>query len=136
MLCDQYWKTEPNHTSGKIKLTPLADCHTTVLLVLSLKFSQPILEADYNRGGLMVLQRCARLEWQFLALLFKKNLLSVLHDQCSNMELARDILHQETGNCQSYSCATHHLKLCIEESLHITVISEALTVAKKLVAHF
>ena len=27
----QYWKTEPNHTSGKIKLTPPADCHITVL---------------------------------------------------------------------------------------------------------
>jgi len=66
----------------------------------------------------------------------KKNLLSVVHDQCLNMELAGDILHQETGNCQSYSCTIHHLKLCIEESLHITVISEALTVAKKLVTHF
>jgi len=29
-----------NHTSGKIKLTPPADFHTTVLLVSSLKFSQ------------------------------------------------------------------------------------------------
>ena len=25
----QYWKPEPNHTSGKIKVTPPADCHTT-----------------------------------------------------------------------------------------------------------
>ena len=45
----------------------------------------------------------------------KKNLLSVVHDQCSNMELAGDKLHQETGNCQSYSCAAHCLQLCIEE---------------------
>ena len=66
----------------------------------------------------------------------KKNLLSVVHDQCSNMELAGDKLHQETGNCQSYSCAAHRLQLCIEEGLHITVISEALTAAKKLVTHF
>ena len=33
-------KTEPNRTSGKIKLTPPADCHTTVLLISSLNFSQ------------------------------------------------------------------------------------------------
>ena len=49
------------------------------------------------------------------------------------MELAGNKLHQEKGNCQSYSCAAHHLQLCIEEGLHITVISEALTAAKKLV---
>ena len=28
----------------------------------------------------------------------KKHLLSVVHDQCSNMELADDKLHEETGN--------------------------------------
>ena len=34
----------------------------------------------------------------------KKNLLSVVHDQCSNMELAGDKLHEETGNCQLQLC--------------------------------
>ena len=34
----QSWKTDPNRTSGKIKL---ADCQTTVLLVSNLNFSQP-----------------------------------------------------------------------------------------------
>ena len=31
----QSWETEPNHTSGKIKLIPPARLHTTVLLVSS-----------------------------------------------------------------------------------------------------
>ena len=39
----------------------------------------------------------------------KKHLLSVVHDQCSNMELAGDKLHEETGNKQNYSCAAHRL---------------------------
>ena len=66
----------------------------------------------------------------------KKHLLSVVHDQCSNMELAGDKLHKETGNCQSYSCAAHRLQLCIEEGLSLTAISQALGAAKKLVTHF
>ena len=52
------------------------------------------------------------------------------------MELAGDKLHEETGNCQSYSCGAHWLQLCIEEGLSLTAISQALGVAKKLVTHF
>ena len=66
----------------------------------------------------------------------KKHLLSMVHDQCSNMELAGDKLHKETGNCQSYSCAAHRLQLCIEEGVSLTAISQALGAAKKLVTHF
>ena len=66
----------------------------------------------------------------------KRNLLSVVHDQCSNMDLAGAKLHEETGNCQSYSCAAHLLQLCIEEGLTITAISQALRAAKKPVTHF
>jgi len=36
------------------------------------------------------------------------------------MELAGEKLHEQTGNCQSYSCAAHRLQLCIEEGLCIT----------------
>ena len=72
----QYWKTELNRTSGKIKLTPLADCHTIARLVLNLKFSQ--LEADYNRGGFTVMCKTRMalssnggyLGWQYPVLLF------------------------------------------------------------------
>ena len=38
----QSWETVPiNRTSGKIKLTPPAYSHTTVLLISSLNFSLP-----------------------------------------------------------------------------------------------
>jgi len=63
----------------------------------------------------------------------KNCLLSVVHDQCSIMELAGEKLHEQTGNCKSYSCAVHHLQLCIEEGLCITVFSQA---CRKLVTHF
>ena len=66
----------------------------------------------------------------------KKHLLPVVHDQCSNMELGGDKLHEETGNCQSYSCAAHRLQLCIEEGSSLIAISQALGAAKKLVTHF
>jgi len=66
----------------------------------------------------------------------KNRLLLVVHDQYSNMELAGEKLHEQTGNCQSYSCAAHHLQLCIEEGLRITVFSQALGAPKKLVTHF
>ena len=36
----QCWKTEPNHTSGKIKLAPPADCYTILLLVSSQNLGQ------------------------------------------------------------------------------------------------
>jgi len=45
IICD------PNRTSGKIKLTPSAYSHTTVLLVSSLNFSQ----ADSIRGEFTVM---------------------------------------------------------------------------------
>jgi len=66
----------------------------------------------------------------------KNHLLSVVHDQCSNMEIAGEKLHKQTGNYQSCSCAAHRLQLCIEEGLRTTVFSQALGAAKKLVIHF
>jgi len=43
MVCATYvtqpWEIVPNCTSGKIKLTPPAYSHTTVLLISSLNFS-------------------------------------------------------------------------------------------------
>ena len=36
----RFYKTDPNRTSGKIKLTPLVDSHTIVLLVLTLSTTQ------------------------------------------------------------------------------------------------
>ena len=36
-------------------------------------------------------------------------LLAVVHDQCSNMWLAGEMLCEESGNCQSISCAVHRL---------------------------
>ena len=34
------YKTDPNHTSGKIKLTPPVDSYTIVLVVLTLSTTQ------------------------------------------------------------------------------------------------
>ena len=52
----QSWKTVPNRTSGKIKLTPPAYSYTTVLIVSSLNFSLLYLfEADYSRDEFMVM---------------------------------------------------------------------------------
>ena len=40
-ICDQtrFYKTDPNRTSGKIKLTPPVDSYTIVLVVLTLMIS-------------------------------------------------------------------------------------------------
>ena len=63
-------------------------------------------------------------------------LLAIVHDQCSNMRLAGEMLCEESGNCQSISCSAHRLQLCVEEGLAISTISQAIGAAKKLVAHF
>ena len=63
-------------------------------------------------------------------------LLAVVHDQCSNMQLAGETLNEECENCQSISCAAHRLQLCVEEGLAITAISQAVGAVKKVVAHF
>ena len=63
------------------------------------------------------------------------SLLAIVHDQCSNMWLAGEMLCKESENCQSLSCSAHHLQLCVEESLAISTISQAIGAAKKLVAH-
>ena len=41
----RFYKTDPNHTSGKIKLTPPVDSYTIVLVVLTLK----LLKDSFNR---------------------------------------------------------------------------------------
>ena len=63
-------------------------------------------------------------------------LLAVVHDQCSNMQLAGEMLCELSGNCQSLSCAAHCLQLCVEEGLAISSIAQAIGAAKKLVSHF
>ena len=63
-------------------------------------------------------------------------LLAVVHDQCSSMQLAGEMLNEVCENCQNISCAAHCLQLCIEEGLAITAISQAVGAAKKVVAHF
>ena len=64
------------------------------------------------------------------------HLLAIVHDQCSNMRLAGEMLCEESGNCQSLSCSAHCLQLCVEDGLAISTISQAIGAAKKLVAHF
>jgi len=63
-------------------------------------------------------------------------LLAVVHDQCSNMRFADEILCKESENCQNISSSTHPLQLCVEDGLAITTISQAIGAAKMLVAHF
>ena len=63
-------------------------------------------------------------------------LLAVVHDQCSNMQLAGEMLCELSENCQSLSCSAHRLQLCVEEGLAISSIAQAIGAAKKLVAHF
>ena len=41
-------------------------------------------------------------------------LIALVHYQGSNMKLAGELLEKEI-NCESLSCAAHHLQLCIEE---------------------
>ena len=50
-------------------------------------------------------------------------LLAVVHDQCSSMQLAGEMLNEVCENCQNISCAAHCLQLCIEEGLAIRAIS-------------
>ena len=50
-------------------------------------------------------------------------LLAIVHDQCSNMQLAGEMLCEESGNCQSLSCSAHCLQLCVEDGLAISTIS-------------
>ena len=57
-------------------------------------------------------------------------LLAVVHDQCSNMQLAGEMLCEESGNCQSISCAMHHLQLCVEDGLAIPTVSQAIGATK------
>ena len=63
-------------------------------------------------------------------------LLAIIHDQRSNMQLAGEILCEESGNCQSLSCSAHCLQLYVEDNLAISTNSQAIGAAKKLVAHF
>ena len=60
LLCSKYvtWSREtvPNRTSGKIKLTPPAYSHTTVLLVCSLTLVY-LLEADRSRSEFTVMRK-------------------------------------------------------------------------------
>ena len=49
-------ETVPNRTSGKIKLTPPAYNHTTVLLVSSLNFDL-LAEADCSRGEFTMMRK-------------------------------------------------------------------------------
>ena len=51
------------------------------------------------------------------------------------MQLASNLLCEESEDCHSLSCAAHHLQLCIEEGLSISTISQAIGAAKKLVMH-
>ena len=59
-----------------------------------------------------------------------------MHDQCSNMQLAGEMLCELSGNCQSLSCVAHRLQLCVEEGLAISSIAQAIGAAKKLISHF
>ena len=54
------------------------------------------------------------------------HLLAIVHDQCANMQLAGDLLCEESEGCQSLSCAAHRLQLCVEEGLSISTISQAI----------
>ena len=55
----RFYKTDPNHTSGKIKLTPPVDSYTIVLIVLTLSTIQT-LQAGFNRHLFWVVWRRAQ----------------------------------------------------------------------------
>ena len=95
-----------------LAIAPFPDHHTAVNIVEKVKQVMEVCNLEINR------------------------LLAVVHDQCSNMQLAGEMLCEESGNCQSLSCSAHRLQLCVEEGLAISTISQAIGAAKKLVAHF
>ena len=61
--------------------------------------------------------------------------LTVSHDQASNMEAAVRIL-TEQYNWQSLPCSAHKLQLCVLAGLNISAIDRLTAAVKKIVAHF
>ena len=67
----RFYNTDPNHTSGKIKLTPPVNSYTIILVVLTLS-PLKILEAGFNgrllwvmcRARMVVLGLVKDLAWQ------------------------------------------------------------------------
>lgn len=50
----------------------------------------------------------------------KGHFIAQLNDQGSNIQLTGEMLEEEIG-CESLSCATHRLQLCVEKGLPILV---------------
>ena len=61
--------------------------------------------------------------------------LTISHDQASNMEAAVRILTDEY-NWQSLPCSAHRLQLCVLAGLSISAIDRLIAAAKKIVGHF
>lgn len=61
--------------------------------------------------------------------------ITVSHDQASNMEAAMQIL-MEDYNWRSLPCCAHWLHLCILAGLNISVIDRLIMAVKKIVSHF
>ena len=62
MCVSRFYKTDPNLTSGKIKLTPPVDSYTIVLVVLTLGTTQTTQGWFQQTSFLGV---CVELKWQF-----------------------------------------------------------------------
>ena len=62
-------------------------------------------------------------------------MVTVVHDQGSNMQAFLRILHDDSG-WASVNCAAHTLQLCVNEGLQIRSIAALLASGRKLVGHF
>jgi hypothetical protein len=62
-------------------------------------------------------------------------IVGIVHDTCTNAELAGELMLQSHG-WESVQCAAHKLQLVIQEGLEINVISRAIAATRKLVGHF
>ena len=51
------------------------------------------------------------------------------------MQLSGEMMEEEM-DCESLCCAAHRLQLCVQEGLSVSVISQAVGAAIKLVRHF
>ena len=90
--------------------SPFLDHHTAITIVEKLKH----IANSYDLDGCLI---------------------ALVHDQGSSMQPTCTML-KEKCSCESPSCATHHLQLCIEKGLSMAAIIPAVGAVKKLVGHF
>ena len=63
-------------------------------------------------------------------------MISLVHDQASNMKVASRKLQDEIKGFEGILCAAHRLQTCVTHALSAPAVSSLLSACRKLVGHF